>query len=349
MAPTTTDMAALPPIEQILARLVGMYGGTDPSPPIAPMQVGPSWDDFQAELLSLYDASRARSTWVKMRQALREFGQEPSVSTVRDLTPASIAGYRQRCGAEGRSPATTAGLLSYLRSASAYAVARGYLARSPFAAWRDWGTTSEPIGDDEEEGGRVRHHPLGSIARVLDHLSGHADTWKGGRLYALVGTVAYTGLRRTEALTLKRRDVDLGGRVVHVRRRRRLKRPSAAAPVPMPEALASILADWVDRAGSDWLFPRVDRLGPWLNGSTASRPIGALKAAGEEAGVPGLTFASLRHSWATHAESAWGLSELVVQRVLRHTRPATQRHYRHADLSNLAAAVRSIDFTPPAA
>jgi integrase len=46
----------------------------------------------------------------------------------------------------------------------------------------------------------------------------------------------------------------------------------------------------------------------------------------------------LRHSWATHAE-ARGLGELMVQRQLRHTTKRTQKHYRHADEANIAAAV----------
>ena len=51
--------------------------------------------------------------------------------------------------------------------------------------------------------------------------------------------------------------------------------------------------------------------------------------------MPGVTFQLLRHSWATHAESLWGLSEPLIQRMLRHTTERTQRHYRHADLDNL--------------
>jgi len=34
----------------------------------------------------------------------------------------------------------------------------------------------------------------------------------------------------------------------------------------------------------------------------------------------------------------------MIQRQLRHTTRRTQRHYRHADLKNLAEAVATIDF-----
>ena len=61
-------------------------------------------------------------------------------------------------------------------------------------------------------------------------------------------------------------------------------------------------------------------------------------------GIPRLTWLSLRHSYATHGESLWQLGDGVIQRVLRHTRPLTQRSYRHPDLVNLRQAVAGITY-----
>src|SRR5262249_48814096 len=71
---------------------------------------------------------------------------------------------------------------------------------------------------------------------------------------------------------------------------------------------------------------------------------------GVRCGIEAMTLLSLRHSWATHAESAWGLSELQIQRVLRHTNTRTQKRYRHADLANLCVALGAVSFgdAPPA-
>jgi integrase len=349
MNPTSANATALLPLELLHQLLGELIQAPDQDRPEA--GVGPgvlSWGEFAAEVLTLYDASRARGTWTKMRQVLREVGTMPGVRSVRDLTPAGVAEYRRFCSSVGRATATTSGLLSYLRRAASYAVARGYLWSNPFSAWSDWGLGSEPVAEESEDSGPGlgSHHSLEAIARVLRHLELGSRTWEGMRLYALASLVAYTGLRRTEALTLRWRDVRLEERVIRISRRRRLKRPTAAAPVPIPEALVPILDQWSERSGSDWVFPRLDRQGPWTGGTSGRRPLDRLKSAGEAVGIRGFTFQSLRHSWATHAESAWGLSELVSMRVLRHTRPSTTAGYRHADLENLVGAVRSIDFGP---
>lgn len=69
------------------------------------------------------------------------------------------------------------------------------------------------------------------------------------------------------------------------------------------------------------------------------RPLDELKAAGRAIGIEDVSFQKLRHSWATHAELR-GIGELMVQRQLRHTTRRTQLHYRHADVVNLAEAVK---------
>ncbi len=147
-----------------------------------------------------------------------------------------------------------------------------------------------------------------------------------------------------EALSLRTADVKVDDRLIQIVKRRRLKRPTAAAPVPMAEELAEVLRSWLPQTGCGWCFPNLSRSGPWTGGSAGYTPLDRLKAAGLAVDVDGLTFQSLRHSWATHAESAWGLSELVVQRILRHTRTRTQDHYRHADKANLVEAVKGIRF-----
>jgi integrase len=233
---------------------------------------------------------------------------------------------------------------------------------TPFDVRRKWVKVSiEP---------RKRHHSMEDIRRVLDLLAREVDEadgwprWRARRLLALASTFAYTGLRRDEGLKLRVEDVDLDRRVIFLmeRKGRRLKTEASAQPVPIPDALAPILEDWMshrmDREEGGyhflrdeecpWLFPGVSRRNAWTGGPRGHSPLDVLKAAGERAGVHGLNFLSFRHSFATHAES-WGLSPAMLQRVLRHTTLGTQSHYRHADLDNMRAAVDRISFGPPAA
>ena len=149
---------------------------------------------------------------------------------------------------------------------------------------------------------------------------------------------------------LRVQDVDQGRGLVWLRDvpERPLKTVGSGLPVPMPPELAAILASWVPSVGSTWLFPGVRSGRPWHGGGPGRRPIDALQAAAKSAGLARrATWQLLRHSWATHAETLWGLSDAQIQRVLRHTKPTTSRHYRHADAANLAELARRITFEAP--
>jgi integrase len=293
-----------------------------------------AWPEFTAAILALYAPPlRAPITRSKMAQVLRELGAWCRTSA--DLTPATIAAYATAY--PKRVPNTTRGLLAYTRAAARIALAAGWLDRDPFAARKTW-IRPEPAN-------KTRHHSAAELAQVWAHLEHSAPTsWHAHRLFALFATVSLTGLRRNEALYLTPADCDLPGRILTVNPRRRLKTSAAAAPVPLPEALARVLELWIPRAGTSWVFPTRGLRTPWTGGSPGKKPLDRLRAAGQAVGVEGLTFASLRHSWATHAESLWGLPELLVQRVLRHTTTTTQRHYRHADLANLRDSVKTLRF-----
>jgi integrase len=323
--------------------------------------VGPiAFDRFVVELLKLYDFPlRAKKTRDKLRFTLDIVaGLLGPAGTTAGLDPALVARFiAGRPTAE--SPHTTKGLLANIRTACSYAKSQGYIRSSPFDYRKSWIRVGQPIGR--------KHHSMEEIRRLLELLASEVKTatgwarWRARRLQALVATDAYTGMRKMEALNLHAADVDLANRMILlVERSLRLKTEASAQPVPMPSALIPILESWLAHRmdipeqgfksppDCDFLFPGVTRKSAWKGGPSGTRPLDQLKAAGERAGVQGVTFMSFRHSYATHAES-WGLSAPMIQRVLRHTTVKTQRHYRHADVANLRAAVEGIDFgSPPA-
>lgn len=294
--------------------------------------------DWAASILALYAPPlRARGTFLHTRQALREFAALDGVATTADLTQANVA--RFAAASPGRAAATTNGLLASLRAACNLALAGGVISRSPFAGRSFMLREGEPRPP--------KFHARSAIRRVLARLATDAS-WEGRRLYALATLVAYCGLRRDEALRLRPRDFDLRRGFVFVVARRPLKTAASAAPVPIPRAARPVLGRWLSLCGPEWAFPGVRRAGPWTGGSGPHRAVEALKAAASAAGVEGFTFQSLRHSLATHLGTHWGLGEIQVKRILRHTTVATQRHYVHPDLVNLGAAVRGFDFGPRA-
>jgi integrase len=312
-----------------------------------PASMGPiPFADLAAELLRLYEFPlRAVATYRHMKNSLRIFaallGPE---GTTAHLTPDFIA----RLIASrppGQSPYTVKAYLTNLKIVCNYCLANGYIARSPFQFRKNWIRCGE--------GKPKKHHSREEIARVLalmardvERKTGWAQ-WRSRRLHALASTVAYTGLRRNEATHLRMTDVLLEERLILVvpTAGNRLKTSRSAQPVPIPDALAPILEAWLPHAQSDFAFPNTRRTGPWIGGAPGYKPLERMKRLGVRAGVEGFTFQSLRHSFATHAEY-WGLSETMIQRILRHTSTRTQQHYRHADAANMRAAVGRIDFGP---
>jgi integrase len=317
--------------------------------------------DFAAELMRLYEPPlRALKTRDKMRFLLRIVADlvGPEGSTT-DLTPELVAFFIRERPA-GESSITTHTLVSYLRTACNYARSRGYVHATPFDFRRKWVSRHiEP---------RKRHHALEDIARVLATMKAEVGDregwarWRSRRLHAAACTVAYTGMRAMEAIFLRLDDVILADRMILIlpHKARLLKTEGSAQPVPIPPELAEVLEGWMAHRGDPlaalpgpaadcpFLFPNVTFTNAWSGGRQGHKAVDAMKAAGSRAGVEGFTFHSLRHSYATHAESAWGLSPATIQRVLRHTSLSTQTHYRHADAENLLRAVGDVNFGGPA-
>ena len=361
------------------AALAGATGGGDALPPAPPIGPPAGWGapqfrpipftQFKDEVLKLYEPPlRAKATWKRMRTILELVGSLLGESaTTADLTPALIQKLIES-RPQGESTYTTNSYLVGLRAACNYGRSQGYLYLNPCDARKGrWLRLVKKV--------QKRHHSAEEVGRVLARMRLEADRksgwaqWRAFRTLVAASLCAYCGLRRNEALYLRVEDIDLDRRIITLvpRGGNRLKTEAAAAPIPIPDHLGALLAEWLPRLAipegwSDgnaypaadaskrkrpdpgWVVPNAYRTGPWIGGAPGHRPIDRMKILGKRAGVEGFSFQSLRHSWATAAESHWGLSELLVQRILRHTSTDTQKHYRHAEMSQISAAVRGLSF-----
>lgn len=316
------------------------------------------------ELLPQYEPPlAAKNTKGKLAQAFREL-EALGVETTALLTPETIA--RFVTSKPTRNPQTTRGMLMNVRTICSYAEGRRYLAISPFRLKK----LSKYIRVPPLSG--KRHLTADEIRRLFELLRKDVDTkkgwaqWRARRLYAIVATVAYTGMRKMEALCLWVEDIDLAGRVISLVPRgprlpgegdaaARFKTEASAQPIAIPAALVPILEDWLahrlDRpegfAIADrvpFLFPGTDRVCAWTNGSPGQKPIDRLKAVGKRAGIERATFQMLRRSWVTRADSL-GIPEAMSARQCRHTSTeTTRRWYAQRDLDSLKAAVEGFDF-----
>lgn len=295
-----------------------------------------SFDDFRGLVLGLYrPPMRAPATRAKIRSALDDFATAVDARVASDLDTVNVG--RFVAGRAGCNPNTTRSKLRALRAAANLGVAEGWLAKGP--SWARVMPRAAPARRVDLDHGQV--------VRLLASLRERAgQSWSDGRLYALAMVVAHTGIRKSEALHLKPEDVDAGRRFLWVSARRRLKTEASAAPVPAPPALAEALGWWLPRCGPDWVFPGARRAGPWTGGAPGQRALDRLKAAGEIAGVPGVTFQGLRHTLGKLMVGRWGLSLDQARSVLRHSSAATtEAHYLHRDdLACLAAIGSSVDY-----
>lgn len=315
------------------------------------------WDIFRERVLALYTPEmRAKATLARVRNVL-DLLRAQGAQTTADLTIDLIAGFITS-RPESQSPHTIRSLLVCARTICNFAVKLGGLRMNPFdlRGPSQWVRCGRPKGK--------KYHAMADIVRVLDLARRDVEVkpegwsrWRAQRLYALLATAAYTGMRRGEALHLMVEDLDFRAGLIFIVARQRLKTYASDQPVPMPPALAPILTDWLqhrldgpyDRKPLDtgWTFPTSDRMSPWTSGAPGDKPLDRLVALGQRAGVEGFTFHSLRHSLATHAIARWGMTHEQVKTILRHTTIRTQEHYLHADGQNLRELGARITYELP--
>lgn len=326
------------------------------------MEVTPkAWAEFRAEVLALYEPPlRAAPSYRAMRRAFDRIEALGPIGSTADLTAGLIAKLIQSQPPD-RSTRTLLGLLRCVRVACNYAMQSGYIVVSPFAIRpvRAWVPRVGPPADKRYLTREEIRTVLLKAADEARELRGWSQ-WKARRLQALAATLAYCGLRKSEALNLHVEDVYLDRRCILLADRSRsggygLKTAAAAQPVPIPDALVPILEDWLAHRmdappwsrlpkSCPWLFPGVTRRGAWKDGCTGTKPLDCLKDLGRRAGVEGLTLQSLRRSLATHLEHH-GAGQAMITRILRHTTPETTlRWYQRADVANMVDQVADLDF-----
>lgn len=152
--------------------------------------------------------------------------------------------------------------------------------------------------------------------RLLEHARTHAP-----RLYPMIATAIYTGLRKGELFGLSWRCIDLQTRRLDiVRSGRKLPKGGQPRHLRLPSALVPILAEWrrcCPKTREDLVFP-VERRGVVNMGQRKDMlELGAILVA---AGCPPLLrpWHALRHTFASHYVMAGG-NILALQKILGHT------------------------------
>jgi integrase len=166
-------------------------------------------------------------------------------------------------------------------------------------------------------------------------------------MYALFAMLAYSGIRRGEALGLRWYDVDLPRRLINVRRSYGgLTKSSKHRSVPIAPPLVAILQG--HRDANPW---RTELLFPDDSGvmfSPESKVLqDVLEAALVRIGLPRIRVHDLRHVFASHFVMSGG-DIFTLQRILGHSTPViTSETYAHLSPDHMASAADRVAFPEP--
>jgi integrase len=264
-----------------------------------------------------------------LRPAIERFGR----LRLSEITPPVLRGYAQTMATEEElRSATIRRRMAPVRALLATAHEDGLIRSNPAAGLRLGGGSPMPVHDpDEEETAKAL--TLDELVRLVAAVP---DDWRR----TLVRLLAQSGLRISEALGLRWRDIDVSARRLHVRQRVRSGRAGAPKSdrgrreVPCSASLARELAAL--QLASLWSADDDLVFAGELGGARWARGLYRwFKPAAQRAGVPWAGFHALRHTAASRWLAA-GVSLAVVARLLGHADAAfTLRVYVHALPSDL--------------
>lgn len=158
---------------------------------------------------------------------------------------------------------------------------------------------------------------------------------------ALLMTLYASGLRISEALSLKPTDIDSRRMMIHVR----LGKGNKDRMVKLSAQLLEVLREyWRVGRPKTWLFPQANDPNRPMNSGSAQRMVSrTAKRAGIIRRVSPHT---LRHSYATHLLEA-GTNLRTIQLLLGHTNLKTTSIYMHVSQAQLNAASSPLDLIYP--
>jgi integrase len=154
-----------------------------------------------------------------------------------------------------------------------------------------------------------------------------------------------TGLDRGPMFALEWEQVDLTTRTIFAERRKGCRRRSEAIAVRIPinEELLQVLRALPSRLTSRWVFPNAAGTGPF-DGDVFDRLVfrPALKAAG----ITGLRWKDLRHTFATRLRMQRGADLKSIAELLGHTSTRMTERYAHATTTHLHDLVQGLSRVP---
>lgn len=218
---------------------------------------------------------------------------------------------------KGLRPATVNRRFAFVSGALSEAVKRGLIERNP----------AHGVSQLPERNGRVRWINAEEEARLLGALPEY--------LRPVVLTALHTGGRFSEVVGLTWDDLDFSGRMVRFGDTKSGK----TRHVPMNAVLFDVLKGVSPVIGKDGIAPFV-----FTNPETMTHYLNVadgFKTAVKRAGLAGVTFHVLRHSFGSRLAQA-GVNPEVIRTLMGHGSYAMTARYMHLAPGNLRAAVDAL-------
>lgn len=311
----------------------------------------------------------SRPSYVENCESMDRIHISPVVGTmpVADIAPADIEAVAQHMLSEGLSPKTVRNVLTYVYSVFEYAIERGLVSANPVRRVTRPGRRRQ--GDVSPDLRFLTVEELEAVIRGMpdEVVIREPAPSRQGRpgpapppppdvlgpvLRVLILTAAMTGLRQSELLGLRWRDVDWT--VQRIRVRNAFVRGqhstdgksdlSTRRSVPMADRIAVELDRWSRRssysADEDLVFAHPETGNPLDRSKVTKR----FKAACRAAGVRPVRFHDLRHTFGTRL-AASGQPIRSIQEFLGHADVKTTQIYMHYAPSEREVAMVNEAFT----
>jgi integrase len=300
----------------------------------------------QQELRGLSKSYRDNCERMQRVHIAPRMGQRPLI----DVSTQDVEAFARALLKRGLSPKTVRDTVKFLHSMFEHAIDRGWTRENPVRRAARPGSRRKGGANPDIQ--FLTLEELEAVLRVIpDEVVSRAPGLRKGRrgpapppppdvlgpvLRVLVLTAAMTGLRQSELIGLRWRDVDWAAQRIRVRNTfvrgehssEGKSDLSTRRSVPLADRLAGELDLWSQRAiygrDDDLVFAH-PQLGRPLDGSKVSR---RFKEACVEAGVRQIRFHDLRHTFATRL-AASGQPLRAIQEFLGHADIKTTQIYAH--------------------
>ena len=277
---------------------------------IAPIEI--SLDDFLSEALTYAEGAKATNTSILYHQVSRDFVRYVGGNkTLAKITVKTVIEWCSSASKAGRKASTINKYLSVMQAIFTMAEKLHYTSTNPFKdapRYAEGKLTPRFLSPEEAERllAGLRHTPI--ITSI--HLA------------------LFAGLRLSETMNLKWRDIDFANKNLHV-----VGKGNKGRTVPMPERLIEHLLA-VHKTAQSINVCRGNPSRSWLS-------TGFVRSA-RKIGLPGITFHTLRHTFASWLVQR-GAPLVVVQQLLGHNTISTTMIYSHIDMQDKRRAVAMLD------